>query len=208
MGSENVLRYTQPVPVPNRESRLLFLVGSEEMILLEFRENTFRFVWLGVRTTYGFGGETSHALHYYDDAELLVLQNVNGALGMGRGASGSACTWLQIFDIKHDKWLVNTPIGWYNTRMGYEDENGANQAGGEQTVSRRWQLRAHGRTLRLGGYQVQGKQRDGDEPDSYATATLTRQIKTAIEEDATLNKYVWRSGTYHLLNGQYQRVAH
>jgi hypothetical protein len=201
--------YARPVPVPNRENRQLFLAGASDMILVEFTAGKFRFVWLGTRTTYSFGGDTSHALYYYPDAELLVLQNVNGAMGMGRGASGSASTWLQIFDIKQDAWLVNTPIAWYSTSLGYADEDGTDHAGGEQIISRKWQLRAHGRALRLGGYDVVGRKRydDENEPDAYRAATLTQQLREAMEDDTTLDKYVLPAGTYRLLRGQYRRTG-
>jgi hypothetical protein len=201
--------YARPVPVPNRENRQLFLAGDSDMILVEFAAERFRFVWLGIRTTYHFGGDTSHALYYYPDAELLVLQNVNGAMGAGRGASGSASTWLQIFDIKQDAWLINTPIEWYSTSVGYTTEDETDHAGGEQTISRKWQLQAHGRTLRLGGYEVMGRKRydDENEPDSYQAATLTQQLRAAMKEDTTLDKYVLPAGTYRLLKGQYRRTG-
>jgi hypothetical protein len=201
--------YARPVPLPNRQHRQLFLAGASEMILVEFAAEKFRFVWLGSRTTYSFGGDTSHALYYYPDAELLVLQNVNGAMGMGRGASGSASTWLQVYDIKQDAWLINTPIEWYNTSVGYTDNDETEHAGGEQTISRKWQLQAHGRTLRLGGYEVVGRKRydDENEPDGYLAPTLTQQLREAMEEDTTLDKYVLPAGTYRLVKGQYRRTG-
>ena len=202
-------KYARPVPLPNRANRQLFLAGASEMILVEFAAEKFRFVWLGSRTTYSFGGDTSHALYYYPDAELLVLQNVNGAMGAGRGASGSASTWLQIFDIKQDAWLINTPIEWYNTSVGYTDSDETDHAGGEQTISRKWQLQAHGRTLRLGGYEVAGHKRydDENEPDNYQAPKLTQRLREAMEENTTLDKYVLPAGTYRLVMGQYRRTS-
>jgi len=205
---EGTGKYARPVPLPNRAKRQLFLAGASEMILVEFAAKKFRFVWLGSRTTYHFGGDTSHALYYYPDAELLVLQNVNGAMGAGRGASGSATTWLQVFDIKQDAWLVNTPIAWYSTSVGYTDDNDTDYAGGEQTISRKWQLQAQGRTLCLGGYAIVGRKRydDKNEPDAYRAPTLTPRLREAMQDDTTLDKYVLPAGTYHLLEGQYRRT--
>jgi hypothetical protein len=50
------------------------------------------------------------------------------------------------------------------------------------------QLQAHGRALRLGGYEVAGRKRYDD--NAYRTPTLTLRLREAIKEDITLDKYV------------------
>lgn len=175
--------YPRPVHLPTRSARKLYLVGEQQVALLEFRpDGAFRGMMLGHANP--FGG-VEHLLFTQADAELLVLTTVHGNMGAGRCASGESATYLQVYDLLHDQWLLNERVGRSEIMLGgCEDENGAEVGSQELDVTRSYRVRDQGRTLHLGGYTVSGD------------ATDTDTTSTELAE-----------GTYRLRQGRYQRVG-
>jgi hypothetical protein len=191
--------YPHPVRIPNQAGRELYLVGEGLIALLEVDQDRFRALPVGEANT--FGGVT-HTLLRTPAAELLVLESVHGTMGMGRGASGFAITWLQGYDLARDTWALQVPVSCYNTHLGYTDEAGEDVAGGEQTIAQAWHWQQQGRVLVLGPYQVSGEanyQQDGM-PGTYTSAKAPTSFKQELEQDSVQllppGRYAWRQGKY------------
>jgi hypothetical protein len=191
--------YPQPVCIPNQAGRQLYLVGEGLIALLEVEQDRFRALPVGEANT--FGGVT-HSLLRAPAAELLVLESVRGTMGMGRGASGFAITWLQVYDLARNTWALQVPVGCYNTHLGYTDEAGEDVAGGEQTIVQAWHWQQQGRVLVLGPYRVSGEAnylQDGM-PGTYTSSTAPTNFKQELEQDSLQlrapGRYAWRQGKY------------
>lgn len=191
--------YPQPVRIPNQAGRELYLVGEGLVALLEVEQDRFRVLPVGEANT--FGGVT-HTLLRTPAAELLILESVRGSMGMGHGASGFAITWLQGYDLVRDTWVLQVPVGCYNTHLGYTDEAGEDVAGGEQTIEQAWHWQQQGRVLVLGPYRVSGEAnylQDG-RPGTYTSTTAPTTFKQELEQDSVQllapGRYVWRQGKY------------
>jgi hypothetical protein len=191
--------YPQPVPIPNQAGRQLYLVGEGLIALLEFKQDRFRALPVGEANT--FGGVT-HTLLRSPAAELLVLESVRGTMGMGRGASGFAITWLQVYDLGRNTWAVQVPVGCYNTHLGYTDETAEEVAGGEQTIAQAWHWQEQGRVLVLGRYHVSGGANylEDGQPGTYTSSTAPTLFKEELEQDSMQllppGRYAWRQGKY------------
>lgn len=183
-------RYPQPVRLPSRSGRQLYLAGEQQIALLEFRpDGAFRGMMLGHANS--FGG-VEHQLYPHPDAELLVLTTTHGNMGAGRCASGESATYLQIYDLLQDQWLLNERVARSETRLGgCEDENGEQAGGSDWEEARRYAVRDQGRTLRFGPYTS-----SGDGPTIYPDADTAAN---ALAEMA--------DGTYRLRQARYQRAG-
>ncbi|KAA9339268.1 hypothetical protein F0P96_01185 [Hymenobacter busanensis] len=188
--------YARPVRLPTRTGRQLYLAGTELLVLLEFRPGAFRGMALAAHNT--FGGLTHH-FYPHPEAELLVLTAVRGDMGAGRGASGEAITDLQVYDLRHNQWLLNTPVGRYETHFGYTNDNGEDSPSEELDVQRQYKVLDRGRTIWLGAYTVQG-----NAPD---TARVQPQLPPDLLGDAADTTGQLPAGTYRLQQGQYRRVG-
>jgi hypothetical protein len=183
-------RYKKPVRLPSATGRQLFIAGGyDPVLLLEFEGERFRFLILNAE-----GGENgpvaagvSHRFYSHSQGDLLVLTNTDGSLGAG-GMSGEVTTWLSVIDISHDKWLLDTVVADFST---YARPTAS--ASGTQEVKRVYQVSDEGRTVLLGAYSFKGSTRQ------YAKLPPLKLEQPQAKRDLP-------AGTYHLLDGRYQRV--
>lgn len=181
-------RYPRPVPVPNAAGRQLFLAESSEfgpIVLLEFRGGRYRARVLGRHNV--FGG-IRHRLYGSARAELLLFENTYGHMGAGRGSSGQAVTWLQVYDLRRDQWAFSACIGRTEEYHGYTADDGREVPSRYFEASRPYTVRDQGRTIVLGRYQQHTA--EGASPDET--------MATGPDLPA---------GTYRLVAGRYRRVA-
>ena len=185
--------YPRPVRLPSRSGRQLYLAGEQQIALLEFRpDGAFRGMMLGHANT--FGG-VEHHLYPHPDAELLVLTTTHGDMGAGRCASGQSATFLQVYDLLHDQWLLDERVAGSETRLGgCEGENGEEVGGSDWEEERRYEVRDQGRTLRFGSYTS-----SGDGPHIYPDYPDADTATSANPELA--------DGTYRLRQGRYRRTG-
>ncbi|WP_165822037.1 hypothetical protein [Hymenobacter edaphi] len=186
--------YPRPVPLPNAAGRQLFLAGSPyfgPIVLLEFRGPRYRARVLGRHS--GFGG-IRHQLYRSADAELLVLENTYGHMGAGRGSSGSAVTWLQIYDLRRDQWLFSALTSRTEEYHGYTDDEGREVPSRYLEASRDYAVRDQGRTVVLGRYRPHATAAD-DRSD-----TVAYSLAGAAGADLP-------AGTYRLGAGRYRRAG-
>lgn len=127
--------YDQPIRLPSVAGRQLFIVrdASSYIVLVDLKPNRYRACVLGLQN--GFGSVTYQLCHP-PGTTLLAVTSAYGRMGAGRGASGSATTYLKLYDLKQDHWLLHTTVGRTETSFGYEDEQGHEVSGKNQDVSR------------------------------------------------------------------------
>lgn len=196
-------RYPRPVLLPNAAGRQLFLAESSEVgsiVLLEFRDGRYRALVLGRHNV--FGG-VRHRLYRHPDADLLVLENTLGAMGAGRGAGGYADTHLQTYDLRRNRWLLDTHVYLYDTQLGYEDEAGENHEGGNQSIHRYYRVRDRGRTIVLGKYLLNAGEQVPANPAAFRLRRRPPRLYGRQDADST----DLPAGTYRLVAGRYRRVA-
>jgi hypothetical protein len=183
-------RYKKPVRLPSAAGRQLFIAGGyDPVLLLEFEGERFRFIILNAE-----GGENgpvaagvSHRFYPHSAGDLLVLINTDGSLGAG-GMSGEVTTWLSVIDISHDNWLLDTVVDDFSA-YAMPTANFT----GTQEVKRIYQVSDEGRALHLGAYSFKGSTRQ------YAKLPPLKLEQPQAKRDLP-------AGTYHLLDGRYQRV--
>ena len=194
--------YANPIILPNAAGRRLYLVQDAfgGVALLEREATRFRVSRLGNED--GFGG-LSYRLHHLSGTTLLELTNRYGAMGAGRGASGSATTYLQVYDVAQDRWLMKTAVGRIETSTGYEDEQGRNVAGQDQEVTREYRVMNQGRTVVLGKFAID----TNPDPDVRSAATDSfPALPPPLFGSESAPPDAFPPGTYQLTGGRYRRV--
>lgn len=162
--------------LPDASGRQLFLAGGgpvEPGLLLEFQGARFRFIMLNHESQ----GASTHHLYHHADCDLLVFTNTDGLLSKTFSAS---TTWLSIFDLRSNTWLLDTVVEAYQEDSDYLQ------------TQRRYQVKEAGRTIVLGPYR--------DAKGHYQAATLTGKTKPR-------SNFHLPPGTYQLRAGRYQRAA-
>jgi len=190
--------YVRPVSLANGTGRQLFIVQEAMgyIALLEFKVGRFRASVLGKHSI--FGG-VEHRLHHPAGSSLLEVVSTYGNMGAGRGASGEATTTLQLYDLDHDQWLLNAPVGYVETYLGYEDEEGENPSQNLE-ISRYYRVLNQGRTVVLGYYRVDNTTESPRPHDS--TATLPPPLGGNNAAPAAPEPFP--PGTYRLVAGRYE----
>jgi hypothetical protein len=122
-------------------------------------------------------GIFTHHFYHHADCDLLVLTNTDGLISKIFSAS---TTWLSIFDLRSNTWLLDTVVEAYQEDSDY------------LPTQRRYQVKDAGRTVVLGPY------RDGK--GRYQAATLTGKYQPR-------SNYHLPPGTYSLRAGRYQRAT-
>ncbi|MGI4760881.1 MAG: hypothetical protein ACRYF0_09255 [Janthinobacterium lividum] len=162
--------------LPDASGRQLFLAGSgpvEPGLLLEFQGARFRFIVLN----YEAQGTSTHHFYHHADCDLLVFTNTDGLTSKIFNAS---TTWLSVFDLRSDTWLLDTVV------------EASSDDGDYWYTQRRYQVKDAGRTVVLGPYR--------DDKGRYRAATLTGK-------DKPRSNYNLPPGTYSLRAGRYQRAT-
>jgi hypothetical protein len=162
--------------LPDASGRQLFLAGggpNEPGLLLEFQGPRFRLIMLN----YEAQGSSSHHRYHHPDADLLVFTNTDGLTSK---IFNAATTWLSIFDLRTNTWLLDTVV------------EADSDDGDYWYAQRRYQVQDAGRTVTLGPYR--------DAKGRYQAATLTGQDRPRSNHDLP-------PGTYHLREGRYQRTT-
>ena len=163
--------------LPDASGRLLFLAGGgpvEPGLLLEFQGARFRFIMLNHESQ----GASTHHLYHHADCDLLVLTNTDGVISK---IFNAATTWLSIFDLRSNTWLLDTAV------------EASNEGSGDWwNTQRRYEVKDAGRTVVLGPYR--------DKQGRYQAATL-------LGKNRPRSKYNLSPGTYQLREGRYQRAT-
>jgi hypothetical protein len=162
--------------LPDASGRQLFLAGdgpNEPGLLLEFQGPRFRLIVLNYEAQ---GSSTCHR-YRHPDADLLVFTNTDGIMSK---IFNAATTWLSIFDLRTNIWLLDTVVETDNDDSYYA------------STHRRYQVKDAGRTVTLGPYRYT-KNHD--------------QAPPFTEKDEPRSNYDLPPGTYHLRAGRYQRAT-
>ena len=160
--------------LPEASGRQLFLAGggpTEPGLLLEFEGLRFRCIVLN----YEARGTTTHRFYHHADCDLLVLTNTDGVISK---IFNAATTWLSIFDLRTDTWLLDAVV----EAEGAEDDNWDTQ--------RRYQVKDAGRTVVLGPYR--------DAKGRYQSALLTGKNRPRSNYNLPPGMYQLRDGRYQL----------
>ncbi|MBF9141376.1 hypothetical protein [Hymenobacter properus] len=192
--------YDKPVALPVAAGRELYIVEGMAgyYVLLEFGKDRYRASILGQKNT--FGGLT-HQVFARPDTTLLVLTNVDGWMGAGRGATGEATTRLQIYDLERDEWLLDAPVGRYETGLSSETDDGEQSPGQEQNVSRYYRVLNQARTVVLGRYRIDSSSEKPLSKDSTDTMPIG-----LFGDEPPVKQEPYPPGTYRLVAGWYQRA--
>jgi hypothetical protein len=173
--------YQQPLRLPSSTGRQLYLSSpggfSNPVILVEFEAGRFRLIVL----TTDLAGSVQHAYYRHPDAELLVLTHTDGFQAPGAYAR---TTWLSVFDLRQDQWLLDTVV---EADARYTGEQ-------EQYAQRQYRVLDAGRTLVLGRYRSAAR-------GKYPYASLPPR------EDRPQMLHDLPPGTYRLLGGRYQPAS-
>ena len=162
--------------LPEASGRQLFLAGdgpNEPGLLLEFQGPRFRLIMLNCEAQ---GSSTCHR-YRHPDADLLVFTNTDGLISK---IFNAATTWLSIFDLRTNTWLLDTVVEADNDNSYYA------------STQRRYQVKDAGRTVTLGPYRY---------------VENHDQAPPFPKKDEPRSNHALPPGTYHLRAGRYQRAA-
>lgn len=161
--------------LPDASGRQLFLAGDspvEPGLLLEFQGARFRFIVLNYKAR----GTSTHHFYHHADCDLLVFTITDGLISK---IFNPSTTWLSIFDLRSNTWLLDTVV-----EADSDDD-------GDWYTQRRYQVKDAGRTVVLGPYR--------DAKGRYQATALTGK-------EQPRSNYNLPPGTYSLRDGRYQRA--
>jgi hypothetical protein len=190
--------WVEPVRVANATGRNLFIVqtNGNYVSLLETQPGRYRACQLGRANELG---GLSYQLCPRRRPRLLVLTKVEGYMGHGHCASGESFTRLQVYDLAHDNWLLNAPLGRYQTTLSCENDSGQEVPGRETGVQRYCRVADDGQTILLGYY---ADNLDEGAPVRDSAATMPPSIFGSEAGAAA----AYPPGTYQLRGSRYQRI--